>query len=441
MGKKQRLILLAASAMFFFTGFEQIYADEMTDKSISWLKAQIVPNDTIPNPVQERRRLILSYRLPESDPAYPYISGKSFIYDDALAVIAFTMKGEYKYSEYILSAMERLLNENGSIWFSCNTQNSWPSPEDHHGAVIRSGALAWAGYAPVYYLLSRQIEEPGFAENDYLAGQYLAMAEKIAGYLKNRQITDKKDKRYGLVTGGEGSYVLEYSSETKNVEEVFRETAIDWVSMEHNIDAFFLFRDLGRLTGKKEWADAAEMVKDSLMKNMWDKKHNQFFRGIKGDGKLDLALPLDGASWGSLFLTSVGAKGKALKSLEEIERNFKTEDKGFKGYGPYHDENIYESPEIASALLGPGIITWRDVSIVWSEGSLGAAAAYIRAGDPEKGRQIISEAAKMSDNGGLLYVSSDVPYHFSAYPSVAGTAWYIIADHLLSRPDDLFWSK
>ena len=416
-------------------------ADETAEKGIEWLKSQIVPNETVQNPVQQRRRLLLSYKIPETDPAHRYLAGKSFIYDDALAVIAFTMTENYQEAEFILSALNRNLKKDGSLWFAYNTGNEWPSEDDYEGAVVRSGALAWAGYAAVYYLSVRKNEIPDFLETDFLAGEYLQMSEKIADYLKQRQVTDKKDKRYRLITGGSGNYVLEYNKSTGIVDELFAAGEIDWVSMEHNIDAFYFFRDLGRLTGAQQWLETAWMIEKSLMENMWDSENHQFFRGIKGDGKEDRALPLDGASWGSLFLSSIGARGKALKSLEMIEKDFSTRDGKYTGYGPYHDEVIYENPEASYILTGSRDKTWKDIGIVWSEGTLGVAAAYIRAGLPDRGREILENTAAMAVDGGLIYSSTEVPFHFSSYPCAAGTAWYIIAQHLLDNPDDIFWGK
>jgi hypothetical protein len=422
-------------------GISRISADEISDRGIEWLKSQIVPNETVKNPVQQRRRLLLSYKLPETDPAHRFLAGKSFIYDDALAVIAFTMTDNYEDAEFILSAMNRNMKKDGSLWFSYNTNNEWPSDSDNEGAVVRSGALAWAGYSAVYYLTVRKKEIPDFLATDVIAGEFLHMAEKIAGYLKDRQITDRKDKRFGLITGGSGNYELVINTEKNTVDEVFSGGEIDWVSMEHNIDAFYLFRDLGRLTGSKVHLDTAALIEKSLMDSMWDRKNSQFFRGIKGDGKEDRALPLDGASWGSLFLSSIGESGKARKSLDTIEKNFRTNDRGFTGYGPYHDELIYENPDASLYLTGSREKTWKEAGIVWSEGTLGAAAAYIRAGETEKGREIISNAGKMAEDGGLIYSSTEIPFHFSSYPCAAGTAWYIIAQHILENPDDIFWGK
>ncbi|HYW85841.1 MAG TPA: hypothetical protein VFB30_21490, partial [Spirochaetia bacterium] len=65
--------------------------DTAEKEAARWLLGQMVPDDVVPVPDPGRRRLLLSYRVPKVDPAYHYIYGRSFIYDDALGAIALTM--------------------------------------------------------------------------------------------------------------------------------------------------------------------------------------------------------------------------------------------------------------------------------------------------------------------------------------------------------------
>ena len=44
----------------------------------------------------------MSYRIPEEDPAYPYLRGRSYVFADALAAIAFTMTGRLREAEDVL---------------------------------------------------------------------------------------------------------------------------------------------------------------------------------------------------------------------------------------------------------------------------------------------------------------------------------------------------
>ena len=411
------------------------------DDSLKWLKKQIVPNSVVDNPSPDRRKMILSYVIPEDDPAYKYLAKRSFLYDDAVAAVAFTMAGKYREAESLLNTLSRLVRDDGSMWFSYNTHNSWPDEIDHEGAMIRSGALAWAGYSFSHYVSVRNIEDKMFYKNDVAGKRYTEAAKKIAVYLINHQVGDKNDPRYGLITGGRGTYKIQYSDE-KNIEEIYNYDPVEWVSVEHNIDFYFLLKSIYLVTGEKYYFNKGEQLKKSINKVFWDKKEGQFIRGVKGDGKRDTALPLDGASWGALFLKSTGARGKTKTILKTMDSNFIASDKGFTGYAPYFNEQVYENNELNSHIFeGEGGTTWQDINVVWSEGSLGAAAAWIRGGDPEKGLEIIKNAAEMSVDGGLIYSSRNLPYLFSDYPSAAGTAWFIIACELYKNPDMIFWSE
>lgn len=229
--------------------------------AIQWLLDQIVPNETVPLPTPQRRKLILSYRVPPDHPVYPYLSGRSFVYDNALAVVAFTMTKHYQEAESILLALDRLTSREGTLWFGYNTHNNWPSLSDFDGAIQRSGATAWVGYSVVYYLQKRMEENANFLLDDSLAKKFLQLANVIANSLISRQILDKNDLRYGLITGGMGTYELKFSSDSKSIKEEYNGSPVNWISSEHNIDAYFFFRDLARITGNSIFKNASTLRK------------------------------------------------------------------------------------------------------------------------------------------------------------------------------------
>jgi len=418
------------------------------EQAVEWIKRRIVPNDIVPEPDPARRRLMISYDVPENDPAYPYIYSRSFIYDDALGAIALTMTGNYRESERTLSALGRLIREDGSLWFTYNTANSWPNETDHEGAIIRTGAIAWVGYAFTFYLNVRQQEDKSFLSTDIIAQKYLKYSERLAEYVVQRQILSGSDMRYGLITGGWGLYDVKIKSEEKTPDklipfEELHKTEIKWVSMEHNIDIYFFLRDLGRLTGKKVYVDAAEMVKKGLMR-LWNEESGQFIRGVKGNQVADAALPLDGASWGALFLFSTGENLKAEKCLNTIDENFFCDTGTLRGYKPYYKGTVYEDKEV-NAFYFPEDPEkqWGEIDIVWGEGTLGVGAAYVKAGKIKKALKITESIMLLQKEGGFKYASNTVPYQFNDYPSIASTAWFVIALELLKGTPTgaLFWSS
>jgi hypothetical protein len=405
--------------------------DSAESEALQWLFAQVVPNDTVPAPDPGRRRLILSYQVPSADPDWRFISGRSFLYDDALAVVALTMLGKYREAEFLLNALGRLVMADGTLWFAYNTQNSWPDASDHEGALIRSGALAWAGYAFTYYVGARVREDPSFATRDPLGIEYLRAARSLASALLASRITDRNDPRFGLVTGGRGSSTvgLDYSS-SRPVER-YSPAKVQWVSTEHNIDSWFFLRDLARLLPEPELGSAADLVRARL-ELLWNGQAGQFMQGIHEDAAMDTELPLDCASWGALFLGAQGRAEQALRCAASMRARFSSEANGVRGYRPYAREQVYQNRAL-NRFFYPGDPgkRWQDLPFVWGEGSLGAAAALIRTGDRDAGLRTIEALLPMAVGGGFRYATDTVPYQFSSYPSVAATAWFVIAVEML----------
>ena len=105
------------------------------EKAVAWLKSQIVPNSIVKEPTQDRRNLLISYKVPKDSEVYRYVFSKASLYDNALAVIAFSMVGEYSLAERIIEASSRILSPDNDLWFTFNTHNSWPNKHDHAGAI------------------------------------------------------------------------------------------------------------------------------------------------------------------------------------------------------------------------------------------------------------------------------------------------------------------
>jgi len=401
----------------------------------------MVPNDIVPVPDPGRRRLLVSYRVPREDPAYRFIYGRSFVYDDALGAIALTMLGDYRQAEFVLNAMTRLVRPDGSLWFAYNTQNGWPEVGDTSGAIIRAGSVAWVGYAFTYYLTVRAKEKPDFSTSDPLGKEYCKAASAIASFLLANQVKDPSDKRYGLLTGGSGSSTVTMEAGSARPAEVYSSQPVRWVSMEHNIDAWFFLRALGRLTPDANLSAAVDLITARLA-DLWSDKDGQFFQGILENGKLDVSLPLDGASWGALYLLAQGRREQASVCVEEMRTRFSSEADGLHGYLPYGSEPVYTDERVNKYFFPdePGKL-WRDTPFVWAEGSLGAAVALARTGNSAEAASIVDSFRGLAVAGGIRYASAPVQYQFTDYPSVASTAWYIICVEALKgrASADLFW--
>ncbi|MDA2937507.1 exosortase-associated EpsI family protein [Acidobacteria bacterium AH-259-A15] len=398
----------------------------------NWLLNQMVPNIVVRRPAYARRNLVLSYETDPSHPDYQYTFSKSALYDNALAAIAFTMMGKQDRASAVLDALSRVLNKHWDLFFSFNTHNTWPSDQDSYGAIVRTGASAWVGYALCFYLARELLDDPDLFRENPDAVRYLQLAERIGERLLVRQVTEEGDPRQGLLTGGEGSYVLRLKG-GKVVEE-YVPGEVTWSSVEHNIDSYFFYRALGRLTGNKKWSKAASKIQEALLRAAWNPENSQFNRGVSKLER-DLVQALDCASWGSLVLKSWGEDKKATQALTTFDK-YQSEHDGIVGYRPYAEGPIYDSFAIQKHFYPDkkkGV--WENLDFVWPEGSLGVGLAYFRQGRREKAEQILQGMLQLQGkNGGISYATKDIPFQFSTAPSVASNAWWIILASTLEDP-------
>ncbi|MDY7027680.1 MAG: hypothetical protein SVR04_05240, partial [Spirochaetota bacterium] len=381
--------------------------------AVEWLLDQKVPNGTVAEPVPWRRNLVISYKIPEGDPAYPYLMGRAYVYDSALAAISFAMTDRAREAEDVLLALSRQLRPDGSIWFGVNVHNEWPSEEGHAGATVRSGASAWAGYAATFYLRKKALGMPDFHRKDRVGRRILFFAEKVARHLLSLQVSDAGDPRYGLVTGGMGSYELK-AGEDGTVASVYSDEELGWVSTEHNIDAYFLFRDLGILTGEETYTRAAGLIARGLI-TLWDDERRQLIQGIRADGRQDTVLPLDTSSWGSIMLRAAGYTEQTDATLTAGLERFQIGTSGH--FQPYADDPERLDGTASPVSYGGPDASGNPMEIAWPEGSLGMAAAMIKAGRLDEAERIIRAAGECSIDGALRYASQEISGQFSTYPS------------------------
>ena len=401
----------------------------------AWLQAQVTPNGVVPDPEPDRRRLIVSYDIPPEE--FPQGFHRSATYDNALAALAFVITGEMDTAAFTLHALARLVRPNGSLWFSYNTADSWPDEIDHESAIVRTGALGWVGYAFTFYLT----HAPPCAFDDQACARerrlFRETAIRLANYLLSVQVDDQADPRHGLLRLGYGTIELAYSAETDGVLEIYLDEPALGISSENNISAWFFLRRLSESTGEARWSKAAERIRSGLLRGGWNDDIGQFNRGFRPWGAPDPVKALDCASWGALFLLAVGETEKAQKALDAVENYYPAHHGEAEGYRPYFDHPIFKTVEVGRVFFPDNPRKeWRDLPVIWSEGSLGVAFAYMRLGDTERARKILTGLSGLQVKGsGLRYASMDVPYHMAAVPGVASSAWLVlVTEAMIGNP-------
>ena len=396
-----------------------------------WLQAQITPNDLVPAPEPSRRGLLLSYALPREK--FPQIFHRSAIYDDALAALAFLTAGDRERAASTLDALARLVRPDGSLWFSYNTGDDWPSEDDHESSLVRTGAVAWVGYAFTFYLKHAPpcAADPGCARERAF---FSATAVRLAKYLLTLQVNGKSDPRDGLLRLGYGTINLAYSAKAKDIVELYVDQPATGISTENNISAWFFLRQLAEVTGDAGWSRVADRIQLGLLNHLWNDALGQFNEGFGSSGSLDSIKALDCASWGALFLLATGERDKARRALEVTHKYYATQEGDAIGYRPYSDSPVYENPEVGSFFFPDDPRKqWRSLPIVWSEGTLGVALAWLHLGQAERARQLVMGLRPLSENAGLRCATLELPFQMADVPCVAASAWFVLVAAALSH--------
>lgn len=328
---------------------------------------------------QPKYGLVRSYFIPQNDPRYSVsLANRSWIYDDALAALSFTKAGDKALAASILSALSALQNADGSLDFSYDVTTG------SLGAVKRSGAIAWAGYAAVEY-------DKAFGD-----ATYRALATKAADFLLTQQ-----SLATGSVKGGPD---------------------VAWYSTEHNVDAYFFFRDLGRLTGVQKYLDAANAVKTALLGAHWNGAENRFNQGID-----DPASALDTNSWGGIFLDAIG-RGDLAAGAAEYTNRFLVTGETMPFSSAVNSYNMTYTTSVPLTGFKPYLVdaSYPDApTLVWTEGTWGVINFFERRGQNTDVYKSSMFAMQDADpRGGLVYSSRGYgDYDFNVWPSTASAGW------------------
>ncbi len=336
----------------------------------------------------------------------PYGAGKlvrsfrdmdsAFLYDQALAVIAFSQAGDQAHADLVLNAMARLQGPSGAWVFSYLADGSDANP----GVDMRiAGSNAWLGIALNTY------------QKAFNSTKYLAMSKKLHDYLLGElvTITVNNAARRGLrfaptnyVAGRAGIYALE-----------------------HQLDAYASMHQYYALNGGSQYLAAANDLR-AMSESLWN--GSRFLGGYDANtNTLNTSERyLDNYSWSVLALGNTGSSGQ----------NFAAALPAMCDYFTATGKLDYPSRKVG------GIAGFYDViydgvpssaPFVWSEGSLGAIMA-MRQGAPgmtcagNTADDLLESLNYMADKLHVMpYATRNGNADFTSSGSVAGTAWQYFA--------------
>lgn len=350
----------------------------------------------VPGPASETL-LVKSY------PDRPSIAS----YDAALAALWLLARGRREEAGRLLAGVAALQYPDGAVPFSFELPA--PRPE---AAYVRSGAIAWVGYAAARYLN----DAPGGPHRGAIA----EMAHRLAAYVLSRRVTAAGDRREGLVTGGAGRF--RYDVTDQGIQETLVPGELSWASTEHNIDAYFFLRQLGRATENPRYLQAADRLAEAIVTRLWNEPAGQFYQGV--DRRPDPTPALDCASWGALFLLAIGDERRAQRAYLAAEQGYAVTEpeRRVAGHRPYMKRPLIESRALADHFGEHR--TWDEFPAVWAEGSAGVALAAWRLGYMKRAREILGELDKLrAPEGGLPCLTREIPMEFTSAQALAGTVW------------------
>lgn len=333
--------------------------------------------------------------------SYPS-STQSYIYDQALAIIAFTKATQQSEARSLLRAMQSLQLPDGSLYFSYYLNGESPYPTE--GDKRYAGAIAWVAMAANHY------------QHKFRTDEFVDFNIKVLGYLSTQMQV--------VTVNGFKTKALKFGP-TDIPETPWKES--ETAALEHNLDAYSAFRDFNQLNTLPDWKKETTALRGFIL-SLWDKERSHFWSGINiQNGEINKSeLYLDNQSWSFLALEQSAIKDLNFKEAMKLNCDaFFVEHEGIHGF---MDSKPMRYP--ASSQF------------VWSEGTLGQILAMEKFEETfstpllcheKKTSEILQSVMKMKkQDGGIAYATKTTNKDFSTASSVAGTAWMYFAQNKIN---------
>ncbi len=321
---------------------------------------------------------------------------QSYIYDQALAIIAFSKAGERETARKLLKGLASVQLEDGSLYFSYNLDGSSPYPAE--GDRRYAGAISWVALAATHY------------QAEFGSKEFVTFNLKLLQWLRSeiKPFTINGTYHEAVRFGPTDVSVSPWNE---------KET----VALEHNLDAYSAYTHFAKLNPDYEWKMEIASIRKFILA-MWDKSRSHFWSGANLEtGKINKEeLYLDNQTWSLLALD--------FDSLKEIDAHEALS---------INCEQLYVEHEGISGFIdskptnSPG-----KYEFVWSEGTLGQVMAMEKTGIEcglKKAKELLSSVKKMKKaDGGIGYATTTTNPDFTTSSSVAGTAWMYFASNRIN---------
>jgi hypothetical protein len=341
-----------------------------------------------------RRLAVVSY--PNVAARNP-LAGRSFLYDDALALLWYAASGDEATARGLAATLLTLQSRDGTWGFVLGLDDGF-----YNASYVRAGTVAWVAHALAVY--SRRFGDRA-AEAAALRAVRALQARPLAAVPGGGRAlvagSAEPEGTVGLVEGGRGRW----APDEKTFFPGYRLTV---AVTEHQLDLHMALTSLGR-------AEAARFG-DHILQTLWLEAEGRFAVAA-GDGGIDRRRALDAAgAWGALFLLSRGDVARARRSLRFTVASFGAEAAGLTGFRPHLD-----------AVEGPLSALERD--LIFVEGTLGVGLAGHRLGEPALAEQALTTAVELACRGGPGVPYANRPARgFVVEPAAAPTFWFLLLE-------------
>lgn len=321
---------------------------------------------------------------------------QSYIYDQALAIIAFSHAKDKKNAERLIEGMAQLQNADGSLYFSYYLNGLSPYPQE--GDKRFAGAISWVALSLGHY------------QEAFESTKYQDFKNKLFTYLKNEVKTFEFQ--------GEKVQAIRFNP-TNIVSSKWNEA--ETLALEHNLDLYAAFIYDQKLNGTNWSSEISGMKK--FITGMWDKQLKHFWSGadLKTGNINKDEIYLDNQTWSLLALDP--SLLNELNMSSALAMNCEMMMGEHEGVIGFSDRKPVRGQDIDH--------------FVWSEGSLGQIMAMQKhekliqnefVCEGKTSQELLSSLKKMKkEDGGLAYSTPTSNPDFTNASSVAGTAWMYFA--------------
>ena len=366
-----------------------------------------------------------------------YIRNVAFSYDNALAAMAFISEGKQAEAKELLDAfVYAVQNDRASgIEADKTSQDITDSGETRGSGALSDSARRVrnayaAGDISSYPGWDSGARLPGWYDNE--TGSWYEDRYQVGSNVGNTSYVALALMQYYNAFGGE-----EYLETASSLMDWVIEKCSDagdgftggfdgweegdppvvypftYKSIEHNIDAYAVFRALYQASGQEKYNDAAQSAL-RFIESMYDGEQGRFMTGTLEDGVTPnkSVIVLDAQVWCAM---AIGDSFEPYKTALQTVEAMKTAEGGY----PFCLENKNGG--------------W------WAEGTAYTALMYRGLGDQKNYEEAMDALVSIQQTGGLfpaatvddLSTGMDLfdgsPWEYSGDPHIAPTAWFIMA--------------